>query len=157
MQALKGTEGILCNIVLTHTQQAEGRMAASRGMWCRKWSAQAQHTWEQGVAHVQLRQNAAKAPHVDLTAIRQAHDHLWAAVEAALHVGVHALIDEAAAAKVNDLDGGALRLHQQDILRLQVTVDQLVLSEEPAESRKAHNSSQLAQPRLCTHGSAQLH
>lgn len=92
-------------------------------------------TWEQGVAHVELCQDAAKAPHVNLTPVREAHDDLRAAVEAALHVGVHALVDKAAAAKVNDLDCRALGLHQQDVLWLQVTVDQVVLAQEPKTKR----------------------
>jgi hypothetical protein len=95
-------------------------------------------TWEQRVAHEQLCQDAAKAPHIDLTTVPQAQDDLWAAVEAALHVRVHLLVHEAAAAKVNDLDGRALRCDQQHVLWLEVAVDELVATQEPAGKKQRY-------------------
>jgi hypothetical protein len=92
---------------------------------------QATLTREKGVPHEQLGQDAAKAPHVNLTAILQPKDDLRTAVKAALHIRVQFLIEETAAAKVNDLDGGVLGGHQQNVLWLQVAVDELVLLEEP--------------------------
>lgn len=46
-------------------------------------------SWEEGIASVQLCQNAAQAPHVYGHAVRVAQNHLWWAVEAALNVSVH--------------------------------------------------------------------
>ena len=44
---------------------------------------------EQGVPRVQLRQDTAKAPHVDGHGVGQTQDHLWGAVKPTLDVRVH--------------------------------------------------------------------
>ncbi len=85
--------------------------------------------WEQRVPGEQLGQNAAQAPHVDGHAVLGSEDHLGRAVEARLNVRVNALVLVAARAEVNDLYTTAALLLQQDILRLQVTVDDAVLVE----------------------------
>ena len=60
-------------------------------------------TWEEGVASVELSENAGQAPHVDGRAVAQAQHDFWRAVEAALNVAVHLLPFKAAAAKVYHL------------------------------------------------------
>jgi hypothetical protein len=57
-------------------------------------------------------------------------DDFGAAVEAALDVGVDALIVVAAAAKVNDLDEGLVGLNEQNVFRLQVAVHDAMLLQE---------------------------
>jgi hypothetical protein len=49
-----------------------------------------------------------------------------------LDVGVDALFAEAAAAKVDDLDGAAVLALEQHVLRLKVAVDEVMLAQEPA-------------------------
>ena len=44
---------------------------------------------EQGVPRVQLRQDTAKAPHIDGHGVGQTQDHLWGAVKPTLDVRVH--------------------------------------------------------------------
>jgi hypothetical protein len=56
------------------------------------------------MTRVQLGKNAAKAPHVDRSAILAAKNHFRRTIEAALDIGVDLLMVEAARAKVNNLD-----------------------------------------------------
>lgn len=58
---------------------------------------------EERLAGGELREHAAERPHVDAARVAQAQHDLGRAVEARLDVGVHALVAEAAAAKVNHL------------------------------------------------------
>jgi hypothetical protein len=48
-----------------------------------------------------------------------------------LDVGVDPLVGEAAAAEIDDLDRAAVLVAQQDVLRLEVAVDQVVAAQEP--------------------------
>lgn len=56
--------------------------------------------------------------------------YLWGAVEAALDVRVHALVGAARGAEVDHLDARALGVPQQNVLRLEVTVDDIHLRGE---------------------------
>lgn len=56
--------------------------------------------------------------------------YLWGAVEAALDVRVHALVGAARGAEVDHLDARALGVPQQDVLRLEVTVDDIHLRKQ---------------------------
>mmetsp|Transcript_29698 Transcript_29698/g.76867 ORF Transcript_29698/g.76867 Transcript_29698/m.76867 type:complete len:407 (+) Transcript_29698:332-1552(+) len=75
------------------------------------------------LARVQLDEHAAEAPHVDGHVVAAAEQHLGRAVEARLDVRVHRLPVAAARAKVDQLDRRALRMSEQDVLRLEVAVD----------------------------------
>jgi len=61
-------------------------------------------SWEEGIACVELCQDASKAPHVNRHAVREAKYDLWRAVEARLDVRVDPLVLIAAGAKINHLD-----------------------------------------------------
>lgn len=88
------------------------------------------HTWKQWIAHIQLRKNASKAPHVDVCGIRQAKKDLRGSIESRLDVRVHSLVLKARRAEVYYFDSGSLRGFQENVLRLQVTVnDSLTLQE----------------------------
>eukprot|EP00964_Phaeocystis_antarctica_P151459 scaffold119065_cov63-Phaeocystis_antarctica.AAC.1 len=78
---------------------------------------------EERLPRVHLDEDAAEAPHVDLGAVAAAEQHLGGAVEARLDVRVDRLAVAARGAEVDELDGGAPRVPQQDVLRLEVAVD----------------------------------
>lgn len=85
---------------------------------------------EQRLASVELGEDAAERPHVDLLGVSDPEDDLRGAVIARLHVGVHLFIHEAARSKVNDFEQLTCGVHTENILRLQVTVNDLALFEE---------------------------
>mmetsp|Transcript_25504 Transcript_25504/g.58865 ORF Transcript_25504/g.58865 Transcript_25504/m.58865 type:complete len:266 (+) Transcript_25504:182-979(+) len=85
---------------------------------------------EQGITRMKFREDASKRPHVNGCVVGYAKNHLRRAVEATLDVCVDTLILEARGAKVNDLDSALSRVLQQHILRLEVTVNDLLLAKE---------------------------
>ena len=87
-------------------------------------------SWEQWVASVQFCHNAAKRPHVDTSGVGDAEDDLRSPVETTLDICVNALVLEAAATIVDNFDTRLVRLFKKDILRLQITVDNLVVALE---------------------------
>jgi hypothetical protein len=84
--------------------------------------------WEKWVAYVELVQNAAKTPHVDRSVVRDSQDDLWSPVESRLDVSVDLLILEATGTEINNFDTGLVYLTEQDILRFQIAVHNVVLS-----------------------------
>jgi hypothetical protein len=82
---------------------------------------------EEGVAGVELGEDAAEAPHVDSTCVGNPEDYLWGAIEARLDVSVDSLVLETARAVVNNLDAGLVLLFKQNIFWLQVTVHHFVV------------------------------
>lgn len=60
--------------------------------------------------------------------------YLWGPVEAALDVGVHALVAAARGAEVDHLDARPLGVAKEDVLGLQVAVDDVNLQQGPAWS-----------------------
>ena len=66
--------------------------------------------WEEWEASEQFNHDAAEAPHVDGSRVRDAQDDLGRSVEATLDVCVYALILEAAASVIDDLDPRLVRL-----------------------------------------------
>mmetsp|Transcript_14083 Transcript_14083/g.37903 ORF Transcript_14083/g.37903 Transcript_14083/m.37903 type:complete len:528 (+) Transcript_14083:98-1681(+) len=90
---------------------------------------------EEGLSRVHLHEDAAQAPHVDLRGVGAAKQHLGRTIEARLDVAVHALMSSATRAKVDELDGRALGVAQEDVLRFEVAVDDGDLAEaEEAEA-----------------------
>ena len=78
---------------------------------------------EERLPRVHLHEDAAEGPYVDLRGVPESQEYLRGAVEPGLDVLVHALRGVAAGAEVDDLDRGALRVAEQDVLRLEVAVD----------------------------------
>jgi hypothetical protein len=85
-------------------------------------------TWEQRNPGVKFRQNAPEAPHINRGGVGDAKDDLWSSVEPRLNVSVDTLILEATASIVNDLYARLVLLLEQDILWLQITVDNAMIS-----------------------------
>lgn len=83
---------------------------------------------EEGVPDVEFVQDAAEGPHVDSGVIRDPENNFWCTVESRLDVGVNFLIFETATSKVDDFNAGLINLPQQDVLRFQVTVHNIVLA-----------------------------
>ncbi len=82
--------------------------------------------WKHRVAHDQLADYAAQAPHVNGHAVLGAQDDLGRSVVSRLNVGINALVLVATGAKVNDLDAAAARLLQEYILGLEIAVNDLI-------------------------------
>ena len=87
-------------------------------------------TGEDRDARIQFNQNAAEAPHVNACRVRDANYNLRCPVEAGLDVRVNALVGEAGRPEVNYFDTRLIWTLQQDILWFQVTVDDVLVSEE---------------------------
>jgi len=85
---------------------------------------------EERVASVKFCHDAAKRPHVDARRVRDSHHDLRRSVETRLNICVNTLPLEAAAAIVDNFDSGLVRLLQQNILRLQIAVDDVVIALE---------------------------
>jgi len=95
-------------------------------------------TWEEWLSGVKLCQDAAETPNVDLLAVFDPQDHFRGAVEPRLHVGVDLLVSKAARSEVHDLQLAAHRVHAQDVLWLEITVDDLVLFKEHKSLQDLH-------------------
>ena len=85
---------------------------------------------KQGIPGVELGEDAPETPHVDGLVVGGPEDHLRGAIKSRLDVGVRAFVLEAAAAEVDHLDGGLVRLAQEDVLGLEVAVDHALASQE---------------------------
>ena len=79
---------------------------------------------------IQLRHDARKTPDIYLHVIRKTQYNLRGPVVTALDVGVESLIREATGAKIRQLYARLVGLLKQDILRLEVAVDYVLLSQE---------------------------
>ena len=75
------------------------------------------------VAGKHLHQNAAKTPHINRRGVRNAQYDLRGPVEPALNISVQPFRDKARRAEVNQLDRRLLRVDQQNVFRLQVTMN----------------------------------
>ena len=80
--------------------------------------------WE---ANVQFVENASQTPHIDGRRVPDAHHDLWCSVEPTLDIGVELVNLVSSTSKVNYFDSTLVWLPQQNILRLHVTVDNVVL------------------------------
>jgi len=85
-------------------------------------------TREEGVADVEFVENAAERPHVNGCVVRDPKNNLRRSVEARLYVGVNFLIFETTTAKVDYFNAGLVNLSQQDVLRFQVAVNNIMLA-----------------------------
>ena len=82
------------------------------------------------IAGVELGQDTPQTPHINGHAIRHAEDDFGGTVESTLDICVHLLIFKAAGAKIDDFDFGGHRMHQKDILWLQVAVNNLLATQK---------------------------
>lgn len=87
-------------------------------------------SWEKREAGVKFGKDGSKGPDVDGSGVRDSKNDLWRPVESGLDVGVDPLAHETARTVVNDLDARLVLLLQQDILRLEVAVNQIVIGVE---------------------------
>ena len=80
---------------------------------------------EEYISSEELSQDASETPNVDLVVVAASENDLGGAIRARLHIGAQMVMDEAAAAKVDDLDLTARVRLDQNVLWLKVTVDKL--------------------------------
>lgn len=76
---------------------------------------------------VQFRQNAASAPDIDTVIIRNAKRDLRRSVIPRLYIRIQSLLLKTARPEIYDFYAGFVVLLQQDVLRLQVTVNNLLV------------------------------
>ena len=86
--------------------------------------------WENWDARIQLNQDAAEAPHINACRVWDANYDLRRPVKAGLDVRVNPLVGEAGGSEVDYFDTGLIWALQQDVLRFQVAVDDVFVSEE---------------------------
>lgn len=82
---------------------------------------------KQWLPHVHLYQYAAQTPHVNGKGIVQFQQYFRSAIKSTLDIFVHAFVRMTRATEVNYLYCATLRISQQNILRLEVTVDDIDL------------------------------
>jgi len=87
-------------------------------------------SWEQCIARVKLCDDAPKRPHVDALIIGHAEYDLGTPVKATLYVHKSFLIAGATGSIIYNFDLFMSVVRKQDVLRLQITVDNLQLHEQ---------------------------
>ena len=85
-------------------------------------------TREQRLPNVELVEDTAERPHVDGGWVGNTEHDLRCSIEATLDVGVDLLVLEATWTEVNDFNSWFVNLAEEDVLRFQVTVHDVVLS-----------------------------
>lgn len=84
-------------------------------------------TWKKWEATEHFRNDGTERPHVNSCGVWYAEDDLWRPVESTLDVRIDALAHEARAAIVYQLQSRLVLLLEQNVLRLQVTVHEVVV------------------------------
>jgi hypothetical protein len=79
------------------------------------------------VSGVKFKKYSAKAPHIDGSSVLNPKDDLGGSVEPTLNVGINSLIFVSSTPEVNNFYPRFIYVPQQNILRLQISVDDLVL------------------------------
>ncbi|RUS72588.1 hypothetical protein EGW08_019651, partial [Elysia chlorotica] len=97
---------------------------------------------EQRLSRVHLYEDAAQAPHTKLFSLPPKQNQTQPIIHPIDHT--HPLSDLAGAAEVDDLDGAALGVAQQDVLGLEVAVDDVQLGRGQVEQRGAQLLGKLA-------------
>jgi hypothetical protein len=87
-------------------------------------------TREDGITSPKLRENATERPHIDAQAVAAAENDFRAAVETRLDVSVDLLLFATRAAKVDDSDVGLPGFTEQDVLRLEIAVNDVLLLQQ---------------------------
>jgi hypothetical protein len=79
---------------------------------------------EKNVACPELCKDTAKTPYVHSIVVFTAQNHLRGSIRSRLHIRTQMVVDEAAAAQVNDLHFAARVTLDKNVFRLQVAVDE---------------------------------
>jgi hypothetical protein len=87
-------------------------------------------TREDGIASPKLCENATERPHIDAQAVAAAENDFRTAVETRLDVSVDLLLFATRAAKVDDSDVGFPSFTEQDVLRLEIAVNDMLLLQQ---------------------------
>lgn len=87
-------------------------------------------SWKQRIAGVELSQNAAERPHVDGLFEFESENDLRRPIESALDISVHHFIFKTTTTEINEFDATLIDLLQQNVLRFEITMDDLLLSDE---------------------------
>ena len=85
--------------------------------------------WEYRVSSLELNQYASETPHIDGGCVWDPKDDFGSSVESRLDVCVYSFILEAARAEVDDFDAGFVWALKQDVLWLQVTMYNALLTQ----------------------------
>jgi len=85
-------------------------------------------SWEERIADIQLVEDTAETPHVNGCVVWDAQDNFWRSVEPRLNVGVDLLVLEAARTEVDNLNSRFVNLSKQNVLRFEITMDNVMLS-----------------------------
>lgn len=87
-------------------------------------------TREDGISSPKLCENATERPHIDAQAIAAAKNDFRTAVETRLDVGVDLLLFATRAAEIDDSDVGFPGFTKQDVLRLEIAVNDVLLLQQ---------------------------
>ena len=93
-------------------------------------------TREDWVACQELGEDAPKGPHVDGHTISHAEYDFGRPIEAGLYVGIDLLILETTGAEIDNFDLGTCWMGEEDILRLKITMDDLVALQQDQAAEK---------------------
>ena len=79
------------------------------------------------VANIQFSHDAPKRPHVNRRAVRNAKHNFRRPIEPRLDISIHFLIDKSRTSEIYYFDAGLVFLLEENVLRLQITMDYLKL------------------------------
>ena len=82
---------------------------------------------EDGEAHKQFVQDAAKGPHVNGRSVADSHHDLRSSVEPTLDIGIELLVFICATTEIDDFDSTLVLFPEQDVLWFEVAVDDVEL------------------------------
>lgn len=87
-------------------------------------------TRKDGYSRKKLGEDTPNTPHINGHSVRHPKNDFWGTIESRLNVCIHLLVLEATRAKIDDLDLGMEGVAQEDILRLKIAVNDLLLFQE---------------------------
>ena len=83
---------------------------------------------EEWLADVEFVQDAAEGPHVNRCSVRDPENDLWRSIEPTLDVCVNLVVLETSRTEVDNFDARFIDLAEENILWLEVTVHDIMLS-----------------------------
>ena len=94
---------------------------------------------------MQLSDDAPETPNINFAIIGKPKDDLRPSVVSALNISVDSLFLETAGTKVDDLDSRLVCFFEQNVLRLEISMDDLIFVEEvnSVEDLEGHSSDEV--------------
>ena len=87
-------------------------------------------SWKKWLTCIKLRKDASERPNIDFLSVFDPKNHLWRTIKARLNISIDLIISEAAWSKVNNFKIAASCVRAQNVLRLEITVNNLMLFKE---------------------------